>query len=182
MYVPWDASGRKLIASTTLYFKEGANLDRSGFTSLVLYWWHMPKLFKITVTFKNPSSNQNYEIKTKVAMVKYLLSLTQANEINLNQKFNQRIWKFCRDLFTLKSILTIHIQYSCNMPNFWYFSFQSQLHFRSIVRDGMALNLYIGAWKDAFKERTKKARRNIYVAHNITICHIVREIFQNEIA
>ena len=49
-------------------------------------------------------------------------------------------------------------------------------------RHGMALNLYIGAWKDAFKERTKKARRNIYVAHNITICHIVREIFQNEIA
>ena len=68
------------------------------------------------------------------------------------------------------------------MPIFWYFFLQSQLHFRSIVRDGMALNLYIGAWKDAFKERTKKARRNIYVAYDITICHIVREIFQNEIA
>ena len=105
-------------------------------------------------------------------MVKYLLSLTQANKINSNQKFNQRIWEFCCDIFTLK----------CNMPIFWYFFLQSQLHFRSIVRDGMALNLYIGAWKDAFKERTKKARRNIYVAHNITICHIVREIFQNEIA
>ena len=42
--------------------------------------------FQITVTFKNLSSKQNSEIKTKVVMVKYLLSLTQANKINLNQK------------------------------------------------------------------------------------------------